>query len=278
MKTIGFVDYYISEWHANNYPVWIKEICESTGRDLGVAYAWAERDISPGDGVSTDEWCKKFGVERCMELSELCEKADFIFILAPSDPEKHLRYAETVFPFGKLTYIDKTFAHDHYAALRIFEEGNKHGTPFFSTSALRYATELDELGDSDNVIMTGGGGNFEEYIIHQIEPAVKLVRSRAVAAYAYDQGGQTVSRVKFENGKCATLVYAAPLPFTVCAEKGGSSCYRQIKSDYFRGLMTDILRFYETGKISFDTTETLEVMRIRDAVVKSRQMGEEIEL
>ena len=28
MKTIGFVDYYISEWHANNYPVWIKKICE----------------------------------------------------------------------------------------------------------------------------------------------------------------------------------------------------------------------------------------------------------
>ena len=30
-KTIGFVDYYISEWHANNYPAWIKEICEEKG-------------------------------------------------------------------------------------------------------------------------------------------------------------------------------------------------------------------------------------------------------
>ena len=28
MKTIGFVDYYISEWHANNYPAWIKQVCE----------------------------------------------------------------------------------------------------------------------------------------------------------------------------------------------------------------------------------------------------------
>ena len=28
MKTIGFVDYYISEWHANNYPEWIKQASE----------------------------------------------------------------------------------------------------------------------------------------------------------------------------------------------------------------------------------------------------------
>lgn len=28
MKKIGFIDYYLSEWHANNYPIWIKEICE----------------------------------------------------------------------------------------------------------------------------------------------------------------------------------------------------------------------------------------------------------
>ena len=42
MKTIGFVDYYISEWHANNYPVWIKDICEKSGKDFEVKYAWAE--------------------------------------------------------------------------------------------------------------------------------------------------------------------------------------------------------------------------------------------
>ena len=33
MKKIGFVDYYISEWHANNYPGWIKNICEQKGYD-----------------------------------------------------------------------------------------------------------------------------------------------------------------------------------------------------------------------------------------------------
>ena len=38
MKKIGFVDYYISEWHANNYPAWI----DALGCDYKVTHAWAE--------------------------------------------------------------------------------------------------------------------------------------------------------------------------------------------------------------------------------------------
>ena len=38
---IGFVDYYISEWHANNYPDWIAQMSEKCGIDARVAYAWA---------------------------------------------------------------------------------------------------------------------------------------------------------------------------------------------------------------------------------------------
>ena len=40
MKTIGFIDYYIDEWHALNYPQMIKD---STYRDeFELALAWEE--------------------------------------------------------------------------------------------------------------------------------------------------------------------------------------------------------------------------------------------
>ena len=67
MKKIGFVDYYISEWHANNYPKWIAEACERLGVEYKVAYAWAELDVSPVDGLTTDDWCKKFGAEKLLD-------------------------------------------------------------------------------------------------------------------------------------------------------------------------------------------------------------------
>ena len=168
MKRIGFVDYYISEWHANNYPAWFKEAAEKLGMEYQVAYAWAEKDISPVDGVSTDEWCEKMGVERCLSLAKLCEKSDVIVILAPSNPEKHLEYAKAVLPYGKRTYIDKTFAPDLAIAKEIFELGKKYNTSFFSSSALRYSEELAEIKNAQNIIITGSGSSLEEYVIHLI--------------------------------------------------------------------------------------------------------------
>jgi hypothetical protein len=62
MKRIGLIDYYLSEWHANHYPEWIRQANEALGTDYRVTMAWAECEISPIDGVSTDEWCEKNGV------------------------------------------------------------------------------------------------------------------------------------------------------------------------------------------------------------------------
>ena len=77
MKTIGFVDFYISEWHAVHYPQWIREACARTGKEFAVKYAWAEQDVSPVDGRTTAQWCEEYGVEQCASIEELCEKSDY---------------------------------------------------------------------------------------------------------------------------------------------------------------------------------------------------------
>ena len=281
MKTIGFVDYYISEWHANNYPVWIKEICEKSGKDFEVKYAWAEEHISPVDGRNTDEWCEAFGVERCQTLEELCEKSDYIIVLSPSNPEKHLEYVKTVFKYKKNTYVDKTFAPDAATARAIFDEAEKYGTKFFSSSALRYATELDELSGSESVITVGGGGSLEEYIIHQAEMLVKLVSARPTSVSATLKGkGQYIIDVEFEGGKSGTMIYSNGIPFAVCAEdENGNSRYTGIDSPFFNNLLADILRFFEEGTTSFDVNETLYVMQVREAAVNaSREIGKMINI
>lgn len=269
MKTIGFIDYYISEWHANNYPTWIKEVCEKEGLDFKVEYAWAELDVSPLDNRSTEEWCKEFGVQKCSSIKEVCEKADYILILAPSDPEKHLAYAEEALKYGKNTYIDKTFAPDFNTAEKIFELGKKYNTKFFSSSALRYATELDDMVDTKSVVTLGGGGNMPEYIIHQIEMAVKLLNDTAKRLRVEKVGdNQYVTFVEFDNDKKATFNYSVANPFAVsCQAMDKRSRFSVIRSDFFKILIADILKFYQTSKPSFNTEQTLEVMKIREAVI-----------
>ena len=278
MKKIGFVDYFISEWHANNYPAWIDRIAAEMGVDYKVAYAWAELDISPVDGITTAEWCEKFGAEKCNTIDELCEKSDVIVILSPSNPETHLRYAEAVLKHGKRTYIDKTFAPDSAVAKEIFALGEKYGTPFFSTSALRYATELDAVDSPDSLLVTGGGSNLPEYFIHLGEMVVKKMGAiKCVKATA--NGSQWIIQAKTASGKDATMIWGASMPYGAYMTKSGKETWKSMKSPFFDGLIADMLNFFETGKTSFDCAETLEVMALRDAALAAvENPGEEIEV
>ena len=275
MKTIGFVDYYISEWHANKYPGWIKEINEAEGFDFVVKYAWAELDKSPVDGKTTKEWCDEFGVEKCDTIEELCEKSDYILILAPTNPETHLKYAERVFKFGKNTYIDKTFAPDFSTAEKIFDLGKKYNARFFSTSALRYATELREYaGKCETATVIGSGASVEEYVIHQTEMLVKLMGTGAERLKAVNSCDQHIITAEYKDGRTANVVfisdYGTPTAF-IPFVNGGKSKYVPVVSSFFKLLLTDILKFYQTGEVPFDSGETLEVMKIREAIIKAKE-------
>ena len=273
MKKIGFIDLYISEWHANNYPAWIKGVCKEKGLDYEVAYAWAEQDVSAVDGKTTDAWCTENGIEKCNTIEELCEKSDYIVILAPSNPEVHLKYAEIALKYKKRTYIDKTFAPDFNTAKAIFDIANAYGTPFFSTSALRYATELAPVEKKCSTItVTGSGASFDEYGIHVIEMCVKTMGIGAKAVRAEKAGDQYLMRIDYKNGKFANIVfdgnYGTPFTIMPCGEDG-KTVWKLVESDSFKGLMTAILNFFEDGKLPFDTNETLEVMKVRDALIKA---------
>ena len=117
MKKIGFIDYRIDEWHANNYPGWIKTAAEDMKLAYALTYAYATENKP--DGLTTEEWCQKFGAEKCETIDEICQKSDVLLVLAPSNPETHLAFAKAVLPYGKPTYIDKTFAPDTATACRL---------------------------------------------------------------------------------------------------------------------------------------------------------------
>lgn len=259
---IGFIDLHLDEWHANNYPAWI----EALGTDAKVAYAWGESD-SP-TGKTNAEWCEAFGVTLCATVEEVCEKSDALLILAPSNPEVHLRYAEAVLPFGKPTYIDKTFAPDRETARKIFALAEKSHTPVFSTSALRYATEAE--GDCAEVLVTGGGRSAEEYIVHQAELLEVMMRAEAHSITAHKAANGTLFSVTYKDGRSAAMLYGEKLPFALHkTDAEGKTAYLPVKSPYFQTLMAEIVRFFQCGLPPVSAASTLRVMALRDGVLKA---------
>ena len=276
MKKIGFVDYYISEWHANNYPAWLREMCEKDGREYELSYVWAEREVSLLDGKTTAQWCEENGAEMCESIEELCEKSDAIFILSPSFPDKHLPYAEKVLPYGKPTYIDKSFTPDAATAEKIFAIAQKYGTPMFSSSALRYSTELDLLEGCKFIMTTGSGRSADEYIVHQAEMVVKKLGTGACGVRAEQIGDTVTFRVKYPDERVATMTFGDRYPFTVRMSNGADNAvWKRCDSQYFKALIGDILRFFEEKTPSFDPAQTLEVMKIREGAIRAEQLPDQ---
>jgi len=276
MKKIGLVDYFIDEWHSNNYLIWIDEICKQYGYDFKVAYAWAQMPTYEGK-MSTQDWCEKNGITQCETIDELCKKSDYIMILAPANPETHLEYAKSVLKHKKNTYIDKTFAPDVKTAEKIFKIAKEYGTLFFSTSALRYSNELDGFENSaHSMIVKGGGRSFEEYCIHQIEMLVKVMKPGAEKVMVFNSGKQKNCVIKYKDGRKSFLIYSDKSPFSINVEKNdGTSVYNKIDSDYFKNLLKHILDFFTHGNLPFESEETLEVIRIRESLIKAIDTPEE---
>ena len=70
MKTIGFIDYYLDEWHANNYPKMLKDASEGK---YEVCYAYGKIDSTIG-GITNAAWAEKYGVELLSSIEEVIEK------------------------------------------------------------------------------------------------------------------------------------------------------------------------------------------------------------
>ena len=274
MKKIGFIDFYLDEWHANNYPAWIKESCAANGYDMEVAYAWAET-CRPG-GMSTKAWCEAHGVGSLSSIEEVVEKSDCLIVLSPDNPEHHERLSALPLISGKPVYIDKTFSPDFAAGVRMFELAEKHRTPMFSSSALRYAKELSGYPDnrvnreSIEYIMAMGPGVYDNYSVHQLEMIVSLAGTGAGRVKSLSTDNGRVLVIEYANGRLASMNQMQEAPFRLSIQlKDGGGVFVDQCSDIFQRLIDNILGFFETGKSPVPREETLEIMAIREAGYKA---------
>lgn len=274
MIKIGFIDYYLDEWHANNYPAWIKE---AAGDEIEVAYAWGEID-HPRGGLTNKEWAEKFGITLCDTQEELIEKSDVLCVLAPDNPETHERLSEKALKSGKITYIDKTFAPDLETAKRIFALADEYKTPVMTTSALRYALEYEEINKETLLSAASVGGGYPDvYMIHQIEPLVMLFGTNPLRVRNTLTPECPVYTLEFKDGRKASIVCSeAYCSFMMTFNyKEGAPKFVTVKSDFFRNFIKNLIVFYKTGKVLIPHEQTIAVMAIREACIKAKNTPDE---
>ena len=278
MKKIGFIDNFLSEWHANNYPDMIRKNPRAQELGFDVCYAYAKTEVSPYDGVTTDEWCKEHKVERCNSVEELVDKSDYIVVLSPDNPELHYELSEYALKSGKPTYIDKTFSPDRATAEKLFGLAKKYNTPMYSTSALRFADELkpyreNPIGAAQCVVC--GCYVFDIYAIHIFEMMCTVMKSGAVRLMAVQNGRNRNIVVDYGKERYASFLQMhtdgpVGVPFLVSVEMpDGSARFYNIQEGYQERSMEHLVNFFATGIPEVDSGETIDLMGMLDAARKA---------
>lgn len=273
---VGFIDYFLDEWHANNYPQMFRE---HSGGKYEVTYAYGMIDSPMENGRTNKKWAQDYGVTLMDSIEEVVEKSDVLVVLSPNNPEMHEELCKIPLQSGKLTYIDKTFAPDKQSAERIFEYAEKYATKCFSSSALRFAQEYVEIDkNSIESIYSEGPGIYDNYSIHQIEPIVALMQKgeNAIRAKRVMFTGSELHPsmiIEFSDGRRAYMHQCKGLNFKITtADSENNAKSYEVKSDFFGLFIDALLKFYDTGTVPVKKEETIDIIAIRTAGIAAMKL------
>jgi len=223
-------------------------------------------------------------VEFVNSIEELCEKVDAV-LLESVDGRPHLHQVRPVFKAKKRVFIDKPLTVSYADAREIVRLARESGVGFFSSSSLRFVADVQAIKNSGTHggilgAFTFGPENLEPhhpdlfwYGIHAVEMLYTLLGPGCVEVTRVktDSGDTVVGRWK--DGRIGTMrglirgkqdygavafgtkaVLATPVP---------------MRSDY-RGLLVEIVKFFQTGVPPVQPDETLEIMAFMEAAELSK--------
>lgn len=275
MRTIGFIDYYLDEWHANNYPAMIR-----SGRyqdEFDVVLAWEKTQQEGKKPI--DVWCAEQQVGQASSPEEVVEQCDCIVVLSPDNPEQHEELADLPLRSGKPVYIDKPFAPTLDAARRLFAKAEAHGTPLMSSSALRFGSEIQQAvhetlaGQRVNLVSTHGGGTFQLYAIHQLEMLVMLLGTDATRVMQCGAPTAPVMLIDYPDARRGIVHVLPGHPFQLSAQYGeGQALVINTMNDFFDRFLDGMLEFFNTGVSPIPSAQTLEIAALVETGIKALGM------
>ena len=269
MKKIGFIDYYLWNFHANTYPEMIKKY---SGGEMEVAYAYGF-GTSPQDAELTNEkWAETNGAELLSSIEEVVEKSDYLVVLSPNNPEHHEQLCKLALESGKRVYIDKTFAPDAAAAKRIFAVADENGTPCYSSSALYFSDELQAVRkDEAEYISCLGSGGFETHSIHLIEQVVTLMGTESESVMYTGTEKYPSFKIKYKGNRYADVVMMPGRFRTHIGYSDGKGEDYIVESPIFDRLVENMIKFFRTGEVLVPHSQTVEVIAIREASIRAQK-------
>jgi predicted dehydrogenase len=235
-------------------------------------------------GKFTEE-IKAMHVEIVDSIPALLEKVDVV-LLESVDGRQHLEQVKPVFAAGKPVFIDKPLAGSLADAVAIAELGQRSGTPWFSSSSLRFARDTQAArNDSKIGAVVGcdawGPCHLEAthpdlywYGIHGVETLYTIMGTGCETVSRSHTEGTDFAVGVWKDGRIGTFRGIRDGKQDYGATVFGKSGITQVGHfESYRPLVVEIVKFFKTRKPPVRAEETLEMMTFMEAADESRRQG-----
>src|SRR3954470_6038314 len=197
-KRIGFVDDDLDNYHSRVYLEAIRGPLKERGYVVAGATALQHE--------KSRAWAAKKRLEYYDTAAALDKAVDVYAVLAPSTPATHEELCGLVLPFGKTTFVDKTFAPDVAAGERIFALADRHKAVLQTSSSLRYTAVQKYVAGVGreqvrHVVTWGPGRSYDEYAVHPVEAAVSFLGPEVQALMRRGTDPESQLLIDFSGGR-----------------------------------------------------------------------------
>ena len=260
---------------------------ELGGYKVVAAYPQGSKDIEASTSrvPGYTEEVKKMGVEIVDSIAALLQKVDAV-LLESNDGRVHLEQAIPVFKSGKIMFIDKPLAGTLTDAFAIFQAAKDFNQPLFSSSSLRYMTNMEDIVKNQSVGTILGAETYSPCTLEATHPDFFWYGIHGIEALytVMGTGCQTVSRVHTPDTDVVTGIWEDGRVGTFRGLRSGRTNYggnvfgqKGIKSlgDYagYEPLLKEIVKYFQTGVSPVSAEETLEIFTFMEAADESKRRG-----
>lgn len=239
----------------------------------------------------THVWCddpedaKK--VARASLIPNIAEKPEDVIgkvdavIIGTDKGWEHVWRAKPFIEAGLPVFIDKPLA-DNVGDLKTFIEWHKAGARIMSSSSLRYVKEYEpyfkstyELGELRYINMTMNK-TWERYGIHAMEPVYRITGPGYISVQ--NTGGINNNIIHLTHGRgidvnIASVYDMAGTPIKIAGTHGSVTVPMSDSYYCFHKQLDVFVEYLETGVRPYPFEETIELMTIIIAGIRSREEG-----
>lgn len=220
-------------------------------------------------------------------IDMLLTRVDAVLLLSV-DARQHLAQVRPVLAAHKRVFIDKPITASYRDARAIADLARSSGTPFFSSSSLRYAPHIQRLREKAGAgagalgAFTWGPAPTESYLpdlfwygIHSIESLYALMGPGCESITRVSTSTTDIVSCRWRDGRIGTMRGTRDGDHAYGATVFGKETAlteTTAQTDY-NGLVMEIMKFFASGTPPVSPDETLELIAFMEAADVSKARG-----